>query len=81
MWVVIILIPDHCLSVTLEYGSSVWDTKSILLQDELDKVQKRATRFVTGNYACETGMDGWMDGDILRPFQQCFSHIRTMGCW
>ena len=24
---------------------------------------------------------GWMDGwyAILRPFQQCFSHIRTMG--
>ena len=30
----------------LEYGSSVWDPKSILLQDELEKVQKRA-RFVT----------------------------------
>ena len=24
----------------LEYGSSVWDTQSILLQDELEKVQK-----------------------------------------
>ena len=62
MWVVIILITDHCLSITLEYGSSVWDTKSILLQDELDKVQKRATRFETGNYAYETGIDGWIDG-------------------
>ena len=36
----------------LEYGSSVWDPQSILLQDELEKVQKRAGRFVTGN---ETG--------------------------
>ena len=35
----------------LEYGSSVWDPQSILLQDELEKV----ARFVTGNYTNETG--------------------------
>ena len=35
--------------------TSVWDPKSILLQDELEKVQKRAARFVTGNYVYETG--------------------------
>ena len=34
----------------LEYGSSVWDPHSILLQDELEKIQKRAARFVTDNY-------------------------------
>ena len=39
----------------LEYGSSVWDPSSILLQEELEKVQKRAARFVTGNYFYETG--------------------------
>ena len=39
----------------LEYGSSVWDTSGILLQEELEKVQKRAARFVTGNYIYETG--------------------------
>ena len=39
----------------LEYGSSVWDPSSILLQEELEKVQKRAARFVTGNYLYETG--------------------------
>ena len=40
----------------LEYGSSVWDPQSILLQDELEKVQKRAARSVTGNYVdYETG--------------------------
>ena len=39
----------------LECGSSVWDPQSILLQDELKKVQKRAARFVTGNYVYETG--------------------------
>ena len=33
-----------------EYDSSVWDPQIILLQDELEKVQKRAARFVTGNY-------------------------------
>ena len=39
----------------LEYGSSVWDPQSILLQNELAKVQKRAARFVTGSYTYETG--------------------------
>ena len=39
----------------LEYGSSVWDHSCILLQEELEKVQKRAARFVTGNYIYETG--------------------------
>ena len=44
------------LDLTIEYGSSVWDPQSILLQDELEKVQKRAARFVTGNYIdYETG--------------------------
>ena len=39
----------------LEYGSSFWDPQSILLQDELEKVQKGAARFVTGNYSYEAG--------------------------
>ena len=39
----------------LEYGSSVWNPQRILLQDELEKVQKRTGRFVTGNYTYETG--------------------------
>ena len=40
----------------LKYSSSVWDPQSILLQDELEKVQKRAARFVTGSYVdYETG--------------------------
>ena len=39
-----------------EYGTSVWDPQNILLQDELEKVQKRAARIVTGNYVdYETG--------------------------
>ena len=41
----------------LEYGSSVWDSHCNGLYGELENVQKRAVRFVTGNYTCsrETG--------------------------
>ena len=39
----------------LDYGSSVWDPRGVVLQEELESVQKRATRFVTGNYNYETG--------------------------
>ena len=38
----------------LEYGSSILDSQNILLQDELEKVQKRVARFVTGNHTYET---------------------------
>ena len=36
----------------LEYGSSAYTDK---LQEELEKVQNRAARFVTRNYVYETG--------------------------
>ena len=36
-------------------GSSVWDPHTHGLQEELEKVQNRAARFVTGNYVFETG--------------------------
>ena len=39
----------------LDYGSSVWDPPGIVLQEELEIVQKRAARFVTDNYSYETG--------------------------
>ena len=39
----------------LEYGSSVWDPHTHGLQEELEKVQNRAARFVTGKYVFETG--------------------------
>ena len=48
----------------LEYGSSVWDPQSILLQDELEKVQKRAARFVTGNYRYVDYETGSMTGSL-----------------
>ena len=38
----------------LEYRSSIWDPHTHGLQ-ELEKVQNRAARFVTGNYVFETG--------------------------
>ena len=39
----------------LEYASPVWVPSGKTLQDELEKVQSRATRLVTGNYNSETG--------------------------
>ena len=39
----------------LEYASPVWDPHGIVVQEELEKVQIRAARFVTGNYSFETG--------------------------
>ena len=39
----------------LDYGSSVWDPPGVVLQEELESVQKRAARFVTSNYNYETG--------------------------
>ena len=39
----------------LEYGSSVWDPHTKCLQEELEKVQYRAARFVTRNYIFEEG--------------------------
>ena len=41
--------------MSVVYSSSVRDPQSILLQDEFEKVQKRAARSVTGNYTYETG--------------------------
>ena len=39
----------------LKYSGSVWDPSGVGLQNELEKVQNRAARFVTGNYIFETG--------------------------
>ena len=41
--------------VPLEYSGSVWDPSGVGLQNELEKVQNRAARFVTANYNFETG--------------------------
>ena len=39
----------------LDYDSSVWDPPGVVLQEELESVQKRAARFVTSNNNYETG--------------------------
>ena len=39
----------------LDNGSSIWDPNTDKLQEELEKVQNRAARFVTRNYVYETG--------------------------
>ena len=39
----------------LEYGSSGWDPHTDMLQEELEKLQNRAARFMTRNYVYETG--------------------------
>ena len=38
----------------LEYASPILDPSGKTLQDELEKLQSRAARFVTGNYSFET---------------------------
>ena len=37
----------------LEYVSPDWDPHGIVVQEEVEKVQNRAVRFVTGNYNFE----------------------------
>ena len=39
----------------LDYCSSVWDPPRVVLLEQLERVQKRAARFVTGYYNYETG--------------------------
>ena len=39
----------------LEYASPVWDPHGIVVQEELEKVQNRAARFMTRSYNFETG--------------------------
>ena len=39
----------------LEYSVSVWGPSRVGLQNEFEKVQNRAARFITGNYNFETG--------------------------
>ena len=48
----------------LEYGSSLWDPHTHSLQEELDKFQNRAARFVTGNCVFETGNKTFILGQL-----------------
>lgn len=52
-------IKNHCVNSlvkpVLEYGSVVWDPHQMIHKEKLEEVQKRAARFVTGNYIFEHG--------------------------
>jgi thiol-disulfide isomerase/thioredoxin len=39
----------------LEYAGTIWDPHCIYLEEQLEKVQKRAARFVLNNYSYEEG--------------------------
>ena len=52
-------IKNHCFKAlvrpTLEYGSVIWDPYYMQEKDRLEKINKRAARFVTGNYVLQSG--------------------------
>ena len=69
----------------LEYESSVWDPHTNELQDELEKVQNRAVRFVTRNYVCETGsiIGSFGNRNTLRKEERiidsfCFTMVKVI---
>ena len=39
----------------IEYARAVWDPHHENHIEDIEKVQKRAARFITGNYSMETG--------------------------
>ena len=46
---------EELVCPVLEYGSSVWDPHNKGIQEESEKVQNHAARFVTRNYTFEEG--------------------------
>ena len=50
---------EHCIKALvhpiLNYGSSVWDPHTQCNISKLEKINKRAARFITGNYIFEHG--------------------------
>ena len=48
----------------LEYARTVWDLHCIYLEEQLEKVQKRAARFVLNNYSYEEGSMS----EMMEPF-------------
>ena len=61
----------------LEYRSSLWDqAQTHGLQEELEKVQDRAARFVTGNYVFETGsMTGILGQLKWESLKYCYTKV------
>ena len=54
----------------LGYGYFVWDPHGVVLQEELESVQKRAARFVAGNCNYETGSMPDILEHLKREFKQ-----------
>ena len=55
----------------LKYGSTVWAPHCNGLNDEFENVQKRAARFVTGNYSYKTrSMTGILEELKWETFQK-----------
>ena len=60
----------------LEYGNSVWDPPGVVLQEELESMQKCAARFVTGNYKYETWSPSRKRGKTIDLY--CYIRIRIV---
>ena len=55
----------------LEYAGIVWDPHCIYLEEQLEKVQKRAARFVLNNYSYEEGsMSEMMEALQWKPLKE-----------
>jgi hypothetical protein len=56
----------------LEYAGIVWDPHCIYLEEQLEKVLKRAARFVLNNYSYEEGsMSEMMEALQWKPLKEC----------
>ena len=66
----------------LDYGSSVWDPPDVVLQEELESVQKRPARFMTGNYSYETrsmtGILGQLKWESLKKRRKDNRHTHVL---
>ena len=51
----------------IEYAGAVWDPHHKNHIEEIEKIQKRAARFVTGNYKMETGNSEFNLNDLEWP--------------
>ena len=75
---------EHCVRALvhplLNYGSSIWDPHTQCNIDKIEKVNKRAARFITGNYIFEHGQSEKNLSQLNWPTlqQQRFQHKVTL---
>ena len=62
----------------LEYGASVWDPHYQKDTDQLERIQKNAARFITGDYKSMTpgSMSKLLKKCNLPPLQEKRQHLR-----